>query len=77
MFYDHTQTHLTRDQPVAETSTLQHNTRKRQTSMPPAGFEPTIQAGERPQTHAAIGIGSCEIRYIKFSVVETDRTRTK
>jgi hypothetical protein len=38
-----------------------HNTYERQTSMPPAGFEPTIPASERPQTHAldraAIGIG--------------------
>jgi len=29
-----------------------HNTHNRQTSMPPVGFEPTIPAGERPQTHA-------------------------
>ena len=33
--------------------------------MPVAGFEPTIQAGERPQTYAldraAIGIGSSDI----------------
>ena len=29
-----------------------HNTHDRQTSMPPVGFEPTISAGERPQTHA-------------------------
>ena len=29
-----------------------HNTHNRQTSMPPAGFEPTISAGERPQTYA-------------------------
>ena len=27
-----------------------HNTHKRQTSMPPVGFKPTISAGERPQT---------------------------
>jgi hypothetical protein len=27
-----------------------HNTHNRQTSMPPVGFEPTISAGERPQT---------------------------
>jgi hypothetical protein len=50
------------DQPVAETSTWQtHNTHNRQTSMPPAGFEPAIPAGERLQTHAldrsATGIG--------------------
>jgi hypothetical protein len=29
-----------------------HNIQTRQTSMPPAGFEPTIPASERPQTHA-------------------------
>ena len=29
-----------------------HNTHNRQTSMTPVGFEPTISAGERPQTHA-------------------------
>jgi hypothetical protein len=38
-----------------------HNTHKRQTSMPPAEFEPTILVSERPQTHAldraATGIG--------------------
>jgi hypothetical protein len=29
-----------------------HNTHKRQTSVPPAKFEPAIPASERPQTHA-------------------------
>ena len=29
-----------------------HNTHSRQTSMPSAGFEPTVSAGERPQTDA-------------------------
>jgi len=29
-----------------------HTSYKRQTSMPPAGFDPTIPASERPQTHA-------------------------
>ena len=29
-----------------------HNTHNRQTSMTPVGFEPTISAGERPQTYA-------------------------
>ena len=29
-----------------------HNTNNRQTSLPPVGFEPTISAGKRPQTHA-------------------------
>ena len=31
---------------------LPDNTHNRQTSMPPVGFEPTIPASERPQTHA-------------------------
>jgi hypothetical protein len=38
-----------------------HNTHNRQTSMPPAEFEPTILVSERPKTHAldgtATGIG--------------------
>jgi len=38
-----------------------HNIHKRQTSMPPAGLEPTTSASERLQTHAldgaATGIG--------------------
>jgi hypothetical protein len=29
-----------------------HNTQKRQTSLPPAGFEPAIPASEWPHTHA-------------------------
>ena len=29
-----------------------HNTNNRQTSMTPVGFEPTISAGERPETYA-------------------------
>ena len=40
---------------------ITHNTQKRQTSMPAAGFEPAIPTSERPQTHAldraATGIG--------------------
>ena len=39
-----------------------HNIHKRQISMPPPGFEPTIPASEQPQTHAldrvATGSGS-------------------
>jgi len=30
-----------------------HNTHKRQASMPPVGFKPTVSAGERSQTHAS------------------------
>ena len=29
-----------------------HNTHNRKTFMPPVGFEPTVSAGERPQTYA-------------------------
>ena len=31
-----------------------HNTHKRKTTLPPAGFEPAIPASERPQTHALV-----------------------
>ena len=38
-----------------------HNTHKRQMSMPPEGYEPTVLEGERPQTyvldHAEAGTG--------------------
>ena len=43
-------THL--DKWSARHTDTTHNTHKRQTSMSPTGFEPTIQASERPQTHA-------------------------
>jgi len=40
-----------------------HNIHKKQTSIPSAGFEPTIPASQRPQAHAldraATGIGLC------------------
>jgi hypothetical protein len=53
----------TRDQADADLYLTTHNTHNRQTSMPLSGFEPTIPANERPQTHAldraATGIG-CE-----------------
>ena len=42
----------TSDRPVAGDLCLTtHNTHNRQTSIPSAGFEPAIQASERPQTH--------------------------
>ena len=45
-----------------------HNTHNRQTSMPPAGFEPTIPASERPQTHALdlAGTGIGRMHYIPY-----------
>jgi len=68
-FLDHTQRRITFDStPVDEWSARRrdpylttHITHNRQTSMPTVGFEPTISAGERPQTHsldrAATGTG--------------------
>jgi hypothetical protein len=40
-----------------------HNTNKRQTSVPPAGFEPAIPGSERPQTHALdrVATGICRL----------------
>ena len=32
-----------------------HNTHNRQTSLPPAGFDPAVPGSERPQTHALDG----------------------
>ena len=57
--YSHVKTHHTRwdcsgrvisssQRPLLDNT--QHS--QRQTSVPPAGFEPTIPASERPQTHA-------------------------
>ena len=68
-FLDHTQWRTTVGRtPLDEWSARRrdlylktHNTDKRQTSMSPVGFEPTISAGERPQTYcldrAAPGTG--------------------
>jgi hypothetical protein len=58
----------TSDQPDAETSTYTtHSTHKTQTPILLAGFEPTIPANDRPQTHAldraATGIDSKYVRY--------------
>ena len=58
-FLDHTQWHTTVGRtPLDEWSARRrdlylttHNTHNRQTSMSPVGFEPTISAGERPQTY--------------------------
>ena len=68
--FDHTQGHNTvgrtsLDEGSARRRDLYlttHNTHNRQTSMPPAGFEPAIPASDRPQTLAldrsATGIDS-------------------
>jgi hypothetical protein len=57
--FDHTQAHITvcrapLDEGSANRRDLYLTTQtlyKRQTSMPPVGFEPTIPASVRPQTH--------------------------
>ena len=59
-FLDHTQRRTTVGRtPLDEWSARRrdlylttHNTHNKQISMPPVGFEPTISAGERPQTYA-------------------------
>jgi hypothetical protein len=59
-FLDHTQRRTTVSRtPLDEWSVRRtelylttHNTHNRQTSMSPVGFETTMSAGERPQTHA-------------------------
>ena len=59
-FLDHTQRRITvgrtllwtSDQLVAETSTWQHKTLTTNIHASPVVFEPTISAGERPQTYA-------------------------
>ena len=65
-FLDHTQWRTTVGRtPLDEWSSRRRDlyltTHNRQTSMPPVGFEPTISAGERPQTYpldrAATGTG--------------------
>ena len=44
--------------------------------MTPVGFEPTISAGERPQTHAldlaATGTGAYVYYYIKITTINLD-----
>ena len=58
----------TSDQPDAETThyLTRHTTHKRQTSMPPAGFEITIPANERPQTQALVRAAKLIIRLYKY-----------
>ena len=60
MFLDHKQRRSTVGRtPLDERSVRRrdlylttHDTHNRKISMPPVGFEPTISAGERPQTYA-------------------------
>ena len=82
-FLDHTQWGITvRRTPLDEWSARRrdlylttHNTHNRQLSMPPVGFEPTISAGERPQTYAldraATGTGVFYCMYVL--IIRTDK----
>jgi hypothetical protein len=57
-----------------------HNTHNRQTSIPPVGFEPSISAGERPQTYAldraATGTGVQNLGMRAFTEIITVLPRT-
>jgi len=78
-FLDHTQRRTTFSRtPLDEWSARRrdlylktHNTHNRQTSILPVGFEPTISAGERPQTYsldrAATGTGNRNEQKVKQS----------
>ena len=79
-FLDHTQRRTTVGRtPLDEWSTgcrdlylKTHKTHDRQTLMPPVGFEPTISAGEQPQTYAldlaATGTGLLFLVYLSISM---------
>ena len=78
MFLDHTQprttvgrTHL--DEWSARRRDLYlttHNTHNRQTSMPPVGFEPTISAGEGPQTYAFDRAATGTGKYVEIVIIK-------
>ena len=82
-FRDHTQRHTTVGRtPLDEWSARRrdlylttHNTHNRQTSMLPAGFEPTISAGERPQTYGLRPRGHWDRRLtvIYISICQSSR----
>jgi hypothetical protein len=68
------------DQPDAKDLYLRiHNAHNRQTSMPPAVFEPAIPASKRPQNHAlehaATGIGwEYNVPKYEFRLTELQNT---
>jgi len=77
-FLDHTERRTTAGRTPLEESSVRrrdlyltpHNTHNRQTSIPPVGFEPTISAGERPQTYAldctATGTGNNNLNTVVY-----------
>jgi len=55
----------TRNRPLAETTTWQHNIRQTQISMSPAGFQPKFPGAVDPALDgAATGIGRPNFRFI-------------
>ena len=86
MFLDHTQRRSTVSRtPLDERSARRRdfylttrNTQNRQISMPPVGFEPTISAGEGPQTYAldraATGTGIYMYIYIYIYIISQSDT---
>jgi hypothetical protein len=79
-FLDHTRHTTVGRTPLDEVSTRRrdlhlttHNTHNRQTSTSPVGFEPTISAGERPNTYvldsAATGTGTLHEYLIIFTII--------
>ena len=56
-----------------------HNTHNRQTSMLLAGFEPTIPASERPQTHVLdrVATGNCTPNYLVFKNILAAKIQNK
>ena len=70
-FLDHTQRRTTVGRtPLDELSARHrdlylttHNTHKRQTSMPPMGYEPTIPASERSQIYALVRAATGTVKY--------------
>jgi hypothetical protein len=53
-----------------------HNTHNRQTSMPPAGFEPAIPASERPQTYAFRPRGQRDRHFVICNVLNSKEKLT-
>jgi len=82
-FLDHTQRRTTVGRtPLDEWSARRrdlylttHDNHKRQTSMPPVEFEPTIPASERPQTHALVAW--IELLQTSFFNVYTDNDKVR
>ena len=58
----------TSDRAESETSTRQHTTLTRKSSMQPSGFELTVPASDRTQTHGLDRAAKVSLREVKFGV---------